>query len=174
MLKSSPRIIDISIPVSSRSACFPGDTPFSRQITVTCESSGVINLTALTMSPHVGTHTDSPVHVRGNLALGRETAGEMPLEPFLGEALVIDIAEHTGPILQEQIEKAVSNTVPLPPRILFRTCNKIRYEVFEDDYPHFTPQLVDYLAERKVMLMGIDTPSVDHIRAKSLDVHHQL
>ena len=55
------RIIDISQPISSRAACFPGDTPFSRQVTVSYQDS-VVNLTAITMSPHVGTHADAPVH----------------------------------------------------------------------------------------------------------------
>jgi len=34
---SYSRIIDISQPVTSRTACFPGDTPFSKSVTLTYE-----------------------------------------------------------------------------------------------------------------------------------------
>lgn len=170
--KTHPRIIDISQPVSSKSACFPGDVPFSKQITVSHSGSGVINLTALTMSPHVGTHTDSPVHVRGDLADEQETAGLMPLEPFIGEVYVCDVAPCEEEITLERVAAMLPSTVP--PRILFRTCDKIRYETFEENYAFFSTSLVEYLSDRGVVLMGIDTPSVDHTSSKQLSVHHEL
>ncbi|MBU6452484.1 MAG: cyclase family protein [Cyanobacteria bacterium REEB67] len=71
------RIIDISQPVSTMTACFPGDVPFSKKITLSYESSQIINLTAFTMSPHVGTHADAPVHIKGKLSEeANQTASE--------------------------------------------------------------------------------------------------
>src|ERR1700710_3090790 len=100
-------MIDISQPISASTACFPGDVPFSRNITLSYEDSKVINLTSLTMSPHVGTHADAPVHVRGSMSQDRETAGEMPLEPFIGPATVIDLAPFNGPINADDIDSLI-------------------------------------------------------------------
>lgn len=168
----SLRILDISQPITSKTACFPGDVPFSKNLTCTFEQSNVINLTALTMSPHVGTHADSPIHIHGNMDDGDGMAGQMPLEPFIGPCTVIDLEGHSGPINAEDVDGKVPHAVA--PRVLFRTAKNIRVDVFEESYPSFTPGLVEYMAMLGVQLMGIDTPSVDAVDAKILATHQQL
>ncbi|HEY9717538.1 MAG TPA: cyclase family protein [Trichormus sp.] len=173
-LSQQQKILDISLPISSKSACFPGDTPFSRNITLTYRESKVVNLTAMTMSPHVGTHTDSPVHVCGDMSQATDMAGQLPLQPFVGPALVLDLAPFTGAIKVSDVETKLIDATDFPQRILFRTCHQIRFDHFEDAYPSFSVELIDYLAERGILLVGIDAPSVDDINSKTLDVHHRL
>ena len=36
----------------------------------------------------------------------------------------------------------------------------------------FAPELIDWIAERGVVLVGIDTPSVDPFSSKTLPSHH--
>lgn len=185
--KTAYKIIDISQPISSRSACFPGDTPFSKVVTLSMSEGAAVNLTSLTMSPHVGTHADSPVHVEGSMVSCRGMAGDLPLGPFLGQCVVVDLAPMLSGITAAMLKEKLAQNVPSqgkpagstspsapPRRILFRTAQSIRYDVFENDYAHFTPELVEYAAELGVELIGIDTPSVDHINAKVLEVHHKL
>lgn len=173
MQKTAFRIIDISQPVTSTSACFPGDVPFSRKITLTYEESHVVNLSAMTLSPHVGTHADAPSHIEGSFDEHDAMIGAVPLDGFLGPAEVVDLAPLDGAIEVKHLEKLLERT-QLPERILFRTQNSIRYNVFEDEYAYFSVEAVNELGGRGVKLMGIDTPSVDHVRAKSLDAHHAL
>lgn len=173
MLTAPKKIIDISQPVSSSSACFPGDTPFQKAITLTYKESGVVNLTSLTMSPHVGTHVDAPVHVCGDMSQTGGKVGDMPLEPFIGPVRVIDLAPFTGGISAQQFKDKVQGTSP-PARVIFKTCHQIRYDVFEDDYAYLSVELIDALAALGVVLTGIDTPSVDHIDSKDLLTHHKL
>lgn len=171
--KTAYKIIDISQPISSKSACFPGDTPFSKVVTLSMTEGAPVNLTSLTMSPHVGTHADSPVHVEGSMVSPDGMASDLPLAPFLGRCAVVDLAPMTGGITVEMLKEKLPLS-PLPSRILFRTTASIRYDVFEDEYAHFTPELVEYAASLGVELIGIDTPSVDHINSKTLEVHHKL
>jgi arylformamidase len=189
------RIIDISQPIGERTACFPGDTPFSRRMTVTFEQSQMMNLTALTMSPHVGTHADAPVHVRGTMSGAEgvsvrgktsetrdyahiecddEAIGTVSLDPFVGPVSVIDLSPHRGPIEIDHITDVLAARAQPPQRVIFKTIHRIRYHVFEHAYAHFTVELVDRLAQIGVQLIGIDAPSVDHIDSKSLAVHHRL
>jgi arylformamidase len=172
------RIIDISQPIQSSTACFPGDIPFSRNITIDYSESRVINLSAFTMSPHVGTHADAPVHVQGDLRKSTESAGHMPLTPFVGPVAIVDISPWAQAITWQQvsgilskIEKAFSK---LPKRILFKTLQHIRYDIFEKEYAWFSPELITELAQRNIELVGIDTPSVDAVDSKALETHHAL
>lgn len=174
MFPQGYRIIDISQPVDEKTACFPGDVPFSRQLTVSYDSSEVMNLTALTMSPHVGTHADAPVHVRGDMSVSVETAGTLPLEPFIGPAVVIDVSPYMADINWEKVAGKIDAYDPLPPRVLFRSQVTLRYDVFEKNYAWLSVDLVVALAERGVTLVGLDTPSVDHIDSKTLETHHAL
>jgi arylformamidase len=188
-------IIDISQPIGERTACFPGDTPFSRRVTVSYEQSQLINLTALTMSPHVGTHADAPVHVRGTMsgATGSsvrskttgavdyayiegdpEAIGTVALDPFVGPVSVIDLSPHSSAIEVDHVIDRLASRAHPPERVIFKTIHRIRYHVFEHAYAHFTVELVDRLADIGVRLIGIDGPSVDHIDSKTLDVHHRL
>ena len=167
------RLIDISQPVKADSAAFPGDTPFKREIVLTYEKSKVVNLTALTMSPHVGTHVDAPAHIKGDLSVASELVGSLPLEPFIGSCLVVDLSPRTDGISWRIAEEKLKGR-RLPARVLFRTQSKIRYEVFEDDYSFFETDLVKELSARGVRLLGIDAPSADHIQSKTLDAHHEL
>ncbi len=168
------RIIDVTQPVSSRAACFPGDTPFSRQITVSYQESKVINLTAITMSPHVGTHADAPVHVTGDMNDGVGMAASLPLENYFGPAVVLDVSPLDERIKAEHVAAKLEKFSDMPRRILFKTSWLIRHEVFEEKYAYFSVSLIEELAREGVFLMGIDTPSVDYIHSKTLDAHHAL
>ncbi|MBX9694967.1 MAG: cyclase family protein [Cyanobacteria bacterium] len=169
-----PRIIDISQPVSSQSACFPGDTPFRREVTLTYKESGVVNLTSLTMSPHVGTHIDAPSHIQGDLDSGEGMVGDLPLERFVGAVEVVDLSPRTEPITVDCVKERWPEDARLPERLLFKTCQHIRYHVWESDYSFFSAEVISYLNDRGVQLVGLDTPSVDHINSKTLDAHHEL
>jgi arylformamidase len=169
------KIIDISQPVGAKTACFPGDTPFSRNVTLTVEQSGCVNLTSLTMSPHVGTHADSPVHIKGDMDdLEGGMAADLPLEAFIGPVRVIDLAPLSEGISAKHFLDKVAMIDELPSRILFKTCHQIRYQIWEEKYAYLTVELVDALHEKRVKLTGLDTPSVDHVDSKTLETHHKL
>ncbi|MFN8659487.1 MAG: cyclase family protein [Candidatus Obscuribacterales bacterium] len=168
------RIIDISQPVTSTSACFPGDVPFSKHMTLTYADSQIINLTALTMSPHVGTHADAPSHIGGDMDALDAMAGAMPLAPYIGECFVIDAAPFKKGLPSVLLEEKLTDMQRIPERILFRTQIVINYDVFEDEYAYFTVKLVEKAKQFGIRLLGIDTPSVDQTTSKTLETHHAL
>ena len=171
---SYTRIIDISRPVNSSSACFPGDVPFSRSITLSYAASKIVNLTSLTMSPHVGTHADAPAHIKGDLASGQDLVGDLVLEPYLGACRVFDLAPFDGELKVEQVDALANAVAPLPERVLFRTQPRVDHAVFEKNGSYFSPEFVREMARRGVRLLGIDTASVDRTDSQTLDAHHAL
>lgn len=175
------RIIDISQPVSSTSACFPGDVPFTKDVTLTHADSGILNLTAFKMSPHVGTHADSPLHIGGDMDTPIppwQAIGGMELSSFIGPVTVLELSPWNQLIepthIQGQLDHWASTGQEFPKRILFKTARHIRYDVFEDQYAAFSPAVAELLGSHGVMLMGIDTPSVDPVDSKTLETHHVL
>ena len=171
---NSFEIVDISQPVDSNSACFPGDTPFSKDVTLTYKDSGIVNLTAYKMSPHVGTHADAPVHIQGDFADGKGAVSDLPLDAYLGEVMVLDLTPHSDAISVSDVMKHFQSDEKLPERILFKTRHQIRYDVFENDYSYIGTDLAEMLGKQGVKLIGLDTPSVDHVDSKTLESHHIL
>jgi arylformamidase len=57
-------------------------------------------------------------------------------------------------------------------RVLFRTGTFPDPRRWNDDFASLSPSLVDSLRERGVILIGIDTPSVDPFDSKALEAHH--
>ncbi|HYF20950.1 MAG TPA: kynurenine formamidase, partial [Ramlibacter sp.] len=53
-----PRLWDISPPVAPGSPVFPGDTPYQQQWAAQIAPGCPVNVSSLTLSPHVGAHAD--------------------------------------------------------------------------------------------------------------------
>lgn len=126
------------------------------------------------MSPHLGSHIDAPAHIKGDMATPSTLAGNLPLAPFLGPALVVDVAPCDTGITWQSVITHLEEKQTLPERVLFRTQQSLRSGVFEDKYSYFMPDLISNLSKRGVKLMGIDTPSVDPFGAQELTAHHEL
>lgn len=161
------KIWDISPPVSAHSPVFPGDTPYRQQWRWAIGPGCPVNVSEITLSPHVGAHADAPLHYDPNGA----AAGALGLEPFLGPCRVIH-ALHGGPLVG--IEDLRPYMDGAPPRILLRTCERAAVDAWTDDFAAYDPAAVEYLAAAGVMLIGIDTPSIDPAPSKSLDSHQAI
>jgi arylformamidase len=163
---STVKIWDISPPVSPATPIFPGDEPYSLRWTAQLGPGCPVNLSAVTMSPHVGAHADAPLHYANEAP----DIATVELDPYLGPCRVIH-AIGVGPLVRpEHIEHALTD---LPPRVLLRTALKADTE-WRDDFTAYAPETLALLAERGVRLVGIDTQSVDPASSKSLDAHQQL
>ena len=79
------RLWDISPPVDERTPVFPGDTPYRQQWAATLGPGCPVNVSAITLSPHVGAHADAPLHYDAEGA----PIGTLDLAPYLGPCRVI-------------------------------------------------------------------------------------
>ena len=161
------RLWDISPPVRATSPVFPGDTPFSQQWKWTIGPECPVNVSEIRLSPHVGAHADAPLHYDAK----GTPIGEVALEPFLGVCRVIH-AIGVHPLIE--IADLQHAAAALPPRVLVRTEQCAAVDAWRDRFAAFAPETLDWLAERGVRLVGIDTPSVDPGSSKTLDSHHRL
>ncbi|WP_348994948.1 arylformamidase [Achromobacter sp. HNDS-1] len=161
------RLWDISPPVSTASPVFPGDTPYRQEWKWSLAPGCPVNVSEITLSPHVGAHADAPLHYQN----GAAAIGAVSLEPFLGPCRVIHAIDCGPVITPEHLLHAANN---LPPRVLVRTAKHAAQEWWTDDFSAYAPQTIEWLAERGVMLIGLDTPSIDPASSKTLDSHHTI
>ena len=159
---------DISPPVSEASPVFPGDTRYSQRWVATIEPGCPVNVSAVTLSPHVGAHADAPLHYDAEGA----PIGAVSLEPYLGRCRVIHAIGIAPLVRIEHLAQALDAT--LPPRVLVRCYQRTPLDRFDDDLAAFAPQTIEQLADRGVMLIGIDTASIDPAASKSLDSHQVI
>jgi arylformamidase len=158
------RIIDISQPISTNTAAWPGDQPFELKWTLQQARGDSVNVAAITMSVHVGTHTDGGFHVSAQGA----RAGELPLAAYIGKTLVVD-ARRRDSLAEDVLDDVdLRETV----RILFRTRERIDPAEFPPTFLSPTTGLARRLVEAGVRLVGSDAPSMDYVHSKTLDSHH--
>ncbi len=161
------RIWDISPPVYAGAPVFPGDTPYQQQWAVTIGPGCPVNVSSLTLSPHVGAHADAPLHYDPEGA----TIGTVDLAPYLGPCRVIHCIGR-GPLVQwEHLAHATTN---LPSRILVRTYQRMPVDHWDPELAAYAPQTVERLAAAGVLLIGIDTASIDPADSKTLDSHQVI
>jgi arylformamidase len=161
------RIWDISPPVHAGSPVFPGDTAYSQEWTAQLAPGCPVNVSRITLSPHVGAHADAPLHYDSEGA----TIGRVNLEPYLGPCRVIH-AINCGPLVEwHHIEHALRD---LPPRVLVRTYGRMPIDSWDDKLTAYAPETIERLAARGVKLVGIDTASIDPAPSKTLDSHQVI
>jgi len=161
------RLWDISAPVCAQSPVFPGDTPYAQEWTATLGPGCPVNVSRLTLSPHVGSHADAPLHYDPQGA----SIGAIDLDPYLGRCRVIHAIE-CGPLIEWH--HLAHATDGLPPRVLLRTYARMPVDRFDEQLTAFAPATIEQLAARGVKLVGLDTASIDPASSKTLDSHQVI
>ncbi|MCB4366427.1 arylformamidase [Hydrogenophaga taeniospiralis] len=172
------KLWDISPPIHAGAPVFPGDTAYTQQWVASIEPGCPVNVSAITLSPHVGAHADAPLHYDAAGA----AIGAVDLDAFLGPCRVVH-AIGCGPLVRpEHIAHALGKPPSggawsldaLPPRVLVRVYQHQPQDRFDDALPAFAPDTVEQLADLGVKLIGIDSASIDPADSKTLDSHQVI
>ena len=172
-LARAPRLYDVSVTLRDGTPEWPGDTPFSCGWAASISRGSSVNVSSITTSPHVGTHADAALHVKD----GWPGSHELPLEPFLGPAMVVDVTAAEEEIGIGQLDLlAAAQGVELGrvERVLLKTGRTIASGAFPASWPTLNERCARELLGRGMRLLGVDAPSVDQRESKELPVHHML
>jgi len=156
------QIIDISQPLRPGIPVWPGETEFQNFWVMQMDKGDSCNVGSVTMSLHTGTHADAPLHFipKGGTPVDAE------LTPYIGTATVVNVGAVEA-IQPQHILEAVAAGAE---RILFRT-GTANPNNWNHDFAYFSPDAARLLVDAGVILVGIDTPSIDRSDSKSLDSH---
>jgi kynurenine formamidase len=144
-------------------------------------------------SEHGGTHLDAPVH----FAKGAQTVDQVPLDRFMGRAVVVDVVQSadanadyqitTGDIQRAEREQG---EIPAGSIVLLRTGFSRRWPdaakylgtaergeagVKNLHFPGLHPDAARWLvANRQIKAIGIDTASIDYGQSTAYESHRTL
>ena len=159
-------LYDISPSLHNGMATWPGDTPFTGVLRARMADGAPANVGTFSTTPHAGAHVDAPFHTEA----GGVGAGELPLAPFLGPCRVVRVPaaaliepQHLGEVDLARV-----------PRLLLHTGSVADRRRFSPEFSAVSPELAALCARRGVLLLGIDTPSVDPYGSPTLAAHHAL
>lgn len=176
-------VVDLSYAVGPGAPVWPGSEPFRARTIARIEREGYF-ARAVCFPEHFSTHLDAPAHFPG----GRETVDQIPPERLVAPAVVIDVQESvrrnpdyrlTAADLQRWEQQ--HGRIPAGAVVLLRTgwaSRAARLERYRNadahgvmHFPGYSVQAAQFLLQRGVVGLGIDTLSVDYGPSKNFEVH---
>jgi predicted dehydrogenase/kynurenine formamidase len=163
------RIIDLSQPVQN------GMRGVDISTATTIADKGW-NSTTLSLYSHCGTHMDAPKHFLGDEGA---TIDQQSLSTCHGPARVVDLT----PVMPRELLtverlQASVDTIQAGDRLLLRTdwSHRLGSNSYRDELPRISPELADWLVEKKVALIGVEAPSVADVNdlPEVTTVHQKL
>ena len=167
--KNETRVIDITPRISSRLGVWPGDTPLSREVLCDLAKGDSVTLSTMRATVHLGAHADGPNHYGKNAP----DISHRRLEHYLGPCHVLEARIDRGQRVHAGDLAAPIDSVRHP-RILIKTGTFPDPESWNNDFAALSIELIDALAARGVITIGIDTPSVDLQESKALEAHNAI
>lgn len=159
------KYIDISPDWSLQPGIFPGDTQFARKVLMDFKNDH-LELSSFESTLHIGAHTDAPCHYAKDGG-GLESRD---LNTYMGESQVIEVKlALSSPIEVKDIKRPINSQ-----RILFKTSSFKYGEKWDPSFNFFAPETIEWLAKQNVILVGIDTPSVDSASSKDMLAHKMI
>jgi arylformamidase len=169
------KIWDISRTLSNEFAAWPGDEPFHYHLTNEIAKGASVNLGAVSMSVHNGTHADARFHFETN----GESIEKAPPGLYLGRATVVDLSQSFSRLKEKHLItlddlRPDAEEIAATSRLLVKTGRWSDSTVFPEKIPVLAADVPMWLQKNGVKLLGVDLPSMDDIDSKSLQNHHAL
>jgi arylformamidase len=165
-------LFDLSPVISPALPVWPGDNPFSREVLLDTEKGDHITLSTIRATVHLGSHADGSNHY-ASPAEGGIGIDAMPLDHYLGPCTVL---EASGLFPTRRLTPADFPGMDSlrTPRVLLKTNTFPDPQRWNPDFAALSVELIDALASRGVITIGIDTPSVDLQDSKDLPAHRAI
>ena len=119
---------------------------------------------------HTSTHVNAPIH----LVPGAAGVGELPLRTFFGTGVVVSIPKRKWQLIEpSDLERAKPGIKP-GDIVLIATGWHRKYADSKEYFGHapgLSKRAAQWLARKRIKLIGVDTACVDHPLATSLGPH---
>lgn len=186
--------IDLSHDFSAETIYWPTAKPFKLEVVSAQRTPAGYYYAANNFSAaeHGGTHLDAPIH----FAEGKWTSDQIPLERLIGHTVVVDVRAGADSSPDYRVDYAAitrweqeHGTIPSGSIVLFRTGwgrrwpDRAAYLGTARTGPEAAPDLhfpgidsaaAQWLVDRKVKAVGIDSPSIDYGQSTSFSTHQVL
>ena len=168
------KVIDLTLTISEQIPTFPGSPQPNFINWETIEKDGY-NLELLFLSSHTGTHIDAPYH----FVKKGQKIHEIMTRRLVTEAVLIKIRKGANQgITKSDIQKFEKKNGKIDDgsTVIFHTGwqKNLKKKSYFLKNPGLTVSGGNYLASKKINLVGIDSPSIDLGIDSKFSVHHIL
>ncbi|KUR70651.1 kynurenine formamidase [Novosphingobium fuchskuhlense] len=164
------RIIDISQRLDASTPLWPGEPALvvshHARISETCS----VNVGAVHMALHSGTHADAPFHYD----VAGQSSAETALEPYIGRCVVVDVRRCAGSAVDVGDIDWSTLAAAAAPRVLLRTYEGFPHAAWDAGFRAVSAEVIRRLAGLGVVLVGTDAASLDPQDSKTMEAHHAV
>jgi arylformamidase len=162
------KLIDVSVPIDTRLATYPGNTPFRLEAIKRIANGESSNVSTIHMSAHAGTHVDAPRHFF-DAGGGVES---LSLDMLCGRARVVEVTTRRNITAEDLSGLDLREDV----RLLLKTHNSRLWgsPAFHEDFIGVTEGGARFLVDRGVKVLGVDYLSVEPFRTPGAPSHRVL
>ncbi|MDM5153193.1 cyclase family protein [Bacillus sp. DX1.1] len=163
------KVIDLSQTFENNMSQFPGTPPIHLEPITSVEETG-FQVTDFHSVVHVGTHCDAPAH----FISGATTIDQLPLDQFVGEAILIDVTH----VQERKLSKEVLRDVEVKEGdiVIFHSnlSKKWNTEAYAEEAFSLSEELAEELVRLQVKSVGLDFISPDEVTTETSPIHHIL
>lgn len=161
-------IYDITRLIQPNTVAWPGVLSYQVETLVAISDGASVNLTQITISPHIGTHADAYYHYE----IDGAHPAKMAISPYLGRAKVVTVDKQDGALTLDDFKHVDLTGVE---RLLIHShVSDLSDDQWAEHFPYLSVELIAHLADLGVVLIGLDSPSVDDFHSKTLPCHHAI
>ena len=147
------KIYDLSQEISEDMIVYKNNTEKRPKITATRTIKEGANESRIEIDSHTGSHVDAPYHMIFN----GDTIERMPLEKFMGKAIVLDFTKRNSSITSNNFKKVKIQKKDI---ILLKTKNKYEKK-FNINFTYLEKSGANYLASKQIKAVGIDSLGIE-------------
>jgi kynurenine formamidase len=119
---------------------------------------------------HTSTHVNAPIH----LLPEKEGVGELALQRFFGSGVALSVPKGKWELIEPQDLERAAPAVQADDIVLINTGWHRKYSDSKEYFgyaPGLSKAAAEWLVERRVKLVGVDTATIDHPLATSIGPH---
>ncbi len=151
-------LIDISMNIEAGMLHWPTDPGVTIRHFSNIKNGDSANNSEITCGTHTGTHIDAPHHfIEEGVGIDR-----LSINTLVGHCRVIEVNKDISVISRDVL---AAHDIKKGERLLFKTKNSLwisnRDKNFHEDYVYVDADGASYLAEKRVILVGVDYLSVE-------------
>ena len=164
-------LIDLTRAISTETKVFPG-SPLPKFITWNKMEIHNYHSEVVFMSTHTGTHMDAPSH----FVTGVSSIDQIPVNRFISRAILIKIAKASDELITAREIEASKVNILEGNSVVFSTSweNEVDNDYYFNHSPGLSEDAAEYLIDKRVNAVCIDSPSIDRGSDSNFPVHKLL
>lgn len=164
-------ILDLTREISTDTKVFPG-SPLPKFITWNKMEIHNYHSEVVFMSTHTGTHMDAPSH----FVTGVSSIDQISVNRFISRAILVKIAKTSDGLITASEIKASKAKILEGNSVVFSTSweNEVDNDYYFNQSPGLSEDAAEYLIDKRVNAVCIDSPSIDRGSDSNFPVHKLL